>query len=579
MPAAARLSPTRWFRAPRLAALLLLLPLTALAVPADVVLLLDNSGSMKKNDPQALAPKAVQSFLAKMNDGDRVAVVLFDEKVSLAQELTALGPDTRLTLGGALKGFTYTGKFTNMADGLERALYELKLHGRPEAEKSIVLLTDGVMDTGRKELDLEKIRWMREELAAEAKEKKVRIFGVAFTEGADYQLMQSLAQRTGAEYFRAMKPGDLEAMLLQVQQATATAQTLPEPPKPAEPPPPPREIIKEIIKEVPVQAPPPPPPPPPDRTPMYLGFGGVAVLLALLMLVLLRKGRNGGATVKEESIPAAELLDMERVSGTDKIDLSGGKITVLGRVAGKKDPNVRFVVIDKTSISRRHAIVEFKNHGYWVSDQNSGNGTFVNGQRLTAEMQLKHGDRISLDKFTFVFSMPEMEESDATVVQGSQRRASVPSSPPPRPAAAAAAPLNDDDDDAAPTSMPVHAKPHAHAHAPAPVRAPEPPPAPAAEVDSDWANLFEEDAPEAPPPPARKPPATDATPVAVKPAPAAPAPAKKVEEEFSDLAQEIASWSFETGQYNAEDYMKEVNKMKKGSEDMTQFPDEEGKKK
>ena len=62
------------------------------------------------------------------------------------------------------------------------------------------------------------------------------------------------------------------------------------------------------------------------------------------------------------------------------------------------------IVIDNVSVSRRQARVEMTAAGQWVvSDLNSANGTFVNGQRLTAPRPLTRGDEISFGKFSLFF--------------------------------------------------------------------------------------------------------------------------------------------------------------------------------
>lgn len=46
--------------------------------------------------------------------------------------------------------------------------------------------------------------------------------------------------------------------------------------------------------------------------------------------------------------------------------------------------------------SRYHALMQRQNEGYILSDLGSGNGTYLNGQRLTAPARLKGGDMISI---------------------------------------------------------------------------------------------------------------------------------------------------------------------------------------
>ncbi|GMQ96705.1 MAG: hypothetical protein BMS9Abin15_0381 [Gammaproteobacteria bacterium] len=421
---------------------LIFFPLLAAAVPNDMVLMLDNSGSMKKNDPQFLASKAVSEFIDGLSSDSNVAVIIFDQDVELALPLTPVNDETIAKIKASIDSINYRGLYTNSPDALERAIYELKLHARPDAEKSIIFLTDGIVDTGQPAKDIEKARWMREDLAASAADQNIRIFGIAFTDGADFSLIQSLAQRTEAEYFRAFLPQDIAGVFAQIKTIIATPR--PEP----EPPPPPETIIveKEIIKEVRIET----PAAPPESKVQVFVLVGIGIFLALLIMYQLRRLKTAAQSGPKEYIPPAELVDMDRITGQERYDLSDGKLVVIGRVAGKKEDEAMHIVIDQSSMSRRHATIEFKNHSYCISDQGSGNGTFVNGQRIGEEHILKHDDRIAFDKFTFLFQMPEMEESDATVVQG----AAFGGSPPPF--TPAAPPLVEPDEDV--TAVAAHRK-------------------------------------------------------------------------------------------------------------------------
>jgi hypothetical protein len=53
-------------------------------------------------------------------------------------------------------------------------------------------------------------------LAPNAKQLGIRIFGIAFTEEADFQLMQSLAQSTDGEYFRVLLAADIDGVFQQI---------------------------------------------------------------------------------------------------------------------------------------------------------------------------------------------------------------------------------------------------------------------------------------------------------------------------------------------------------------------------
>src|SRR5262245_42273309 len=61
------------------------------------------------------------------------------------------------------------------------------------------------------------------------------------------------------------------------------------------------------------------------------------------------------------------------------------------------------VLIDNVSVSRRQAEIREENGAWTVRDLGSSNGTFINGQRLTADHRLRPGDEISFGKFSLFF--------------------------------------------------------------------------------------------------------------------------------------------------------------------------------
>ena len=176
----------------------------------DVVLVLDNSGSMKKNDPQFLTKHAVTEFINNLDESTRVSIIIFDQDVRTAVPLTEISSSSRQGLLDSLSQINYKGLYTNSPAAIESAIYDLKNNAREEARKVIVFMTDGIVDTGNADKDLEKTKWLKEDLSADAADAGIRIFGIAFTENADFELIQSLAQKTDGEYYRALLPDDLQ---------------------------------------------------------------------------------------------------------------------------------------------------------------------------------------------------------------------------------------------------------------------------------------------------------------------------------------------------------------------------------
>jgi uncharacterized protein YkwD len=61
------------------------------------------------------------------------------------------------------------------------------------------------------------------------------------------------------------------------------------------------------------------------------------------------------------------------------------------------------VVLDDTTVSRRHATITHKAAGFELADLGSTNGTFVNGRRLSGPVALKPGDEIKFGSVRVAF--------------------------------------------------------------------------------------------------------------------------------------------------------------------------------
>ena len=387
----------------------------------DIMLVLDNSGSMKQNDPDFLVGKAVNTFIRQQGPNIRVGAVLFDQRVRMPLALAAW-PDAGD--GGYLPGLDYRGYFTDSPAGMERAIYELKNNGRHWAGKQIIFMTDGIVDTGDAGRDIEKTAWLREELTPDAAEHGIRIFGIVFTEAADFQLIQSITRQTGGEYYRAPTAATLEQVFDRLNRALAEPAVEPVPAPAPEAAPPPAPVV-----EAPAPRPAPPAPAPilseaPGESAarearlqsiITVGVAIVLVVMLLGILILLIRQERASEKRAQRHPPPAFINDLHGKTGKATHKL-GRRPLMFGRVAGQDSENFDYVVVDEATIGRRHALIEFRDHACWIIDQGSINGTFVNDLMVETRRRLKHGDRIRLYKCEFEFIMPELEDIDSTVV-------------------------------------------------------------------------------------------------------------------------------------------------------------------
>lgn len=397
----------------------------------DLVFVIDNSGSMKKNDPKFITPKVVSTFVRQLPTSSQVGIVLFDQKAHLLIPLTLIS-DSQAQQGviDSLKNIDYRGQHTNTPSGIERALYELKTGGRSEAQKGIIFVTDGIVDTGNKRRDQELTQWLKEDITSQSKEMGIRIFAIAFTESADFSLIQALATRTGGEYFRAFEAGEISGVLHQIQ--TSMTPKIPDlmpdlEPLPLAPVPTeelqPKPVEKARTVEVPSRQ-----DRPTDqgtvvvsekgawRTSIIIALVIIALIAAVIFFLFQNTRRKDDAPLQLPetlNIPEAWLEDLDQVLGEDSQPLALDRERINVGRSKRND-----MVIDEPAISGFHATIEFRNMCFYLEDQRSTNGTTLNDRRLGANdpVRLKSGDCITFARYRFKFVIADQKPFGDTVM-------------------------------------------------------------------------------------------------------------------------------------------------------------------
>jgi Ca-activated chloride channel family protein len=122
--------------------------------PIDLALVLDRSGSMAGDAKLPLAKEAIRRALLQLDARDRVALVVFDQEVSLLAPLAELSPLHRALMLGALDGVEPRGS-TDLGGGWLRGCEQLAAAlAAPRAEGALarttrcIVLTDGQANVG-----------------------------------------------------------------------------------------------------------------------------------------------------------------------------------------------------------------------------------------------------------------------------------------------------------------------------------------------------------------------------------------------------------------------------------------------
>ncbi len=398
----------------------------------DLVFVLDNSGSMIQNDPQFITRQVVTNYLKNLRENFRIGMVVFDQDARLLEPLTATtSPEVREKLLKRLDMIDYKGQFTNTPVAVERAIYELKTHGREDAQKVIILLTDGIVDTGNKAQDLEGEKWLKENLAMESKKAGIRIFGVAFTDNADFRLIQSLAIQTDGEYFRAYNTDDIQTVFNKIDQIIVEPVQTIEETAPAQLPEAEPVVAEKAARAAPIELPDVPVKPEPAAksiAPVPLLLSGMVIIVIIFAyLIYMRRKKDviiKASSIKgvhssyeEDELPVtpAELIDADNNITDTSLSLSlplNKKVIRIGREVTND------IVIPNKSISSFHATIEYKNGCYYLEDHRSTNGTKLNNNLISqnTSIRLKSGDTIHFADCEFRFLVPDMAPYGETVM-------------------------------------------------------------------------------------------------------------------------------------------------------------------
>ena len=166
--------------------------------PANVALVLDRSGSMAGR-PLELAKKGAELALDLLRDGDRFAVVAYDDRVQVVHASSAA---TARALEDARRRLAAVGSggSTNLHGGWLEGCEEVAREMTPEAESRCLLLTDGLANQGVTD---------HGEIARHAAELRGRgiatsTFGLG--DGFDEVLLQKMAEAGGGNAYWVRTP-------------------------------------------------------------------------------------------------------------------------------------------------------------------------------------------------------------------------------------------------------------------------------------------------------------------------------------------------------------------------------------
>jgi hypothetical protein len=170
----------------------------AVELNKNAILLIDNSGSMKKTDPNKLSIVAASMLIDTLDENTNLNIIAFGDK--------ALAPykPSREVLKEQLESLRFDSNNTNLKEGIKEALNQLQ---GAAGESTIIVLSDGkedpiggLTDSHMKELS---------SLSEKAHDMKIKISCIGLSKYADEAALSSIAFKTGGDYFSSDNPSEL----------------------------------------------------------------------------------------------------------------------------------------------------------------------------------------------------------------------------------------------------------------------------------------------------------------------------------------------------------------------------------
>lgn len=192
----------------------------------DVRLLIDVSGSMKKNDPQNLRAPALELLVRLLPNDNRAAIWSFGEGVNQLAPLRAVDSLWKQHALNATSAINNQARFTNIGAALERAI------DAPTAlsslDKHIILLTDGMVDIDNSsEKNAAERTRILQKLLPSLMNSSFKVHTIALSENADAELLSTISQATDGVFAIANNADELTAIFLRIFNQTVKQDLLP----------------------------------------------------------------------------------------------------------------------------------------------------------------------------------------------------------------------------------------------------------------------------------------------------------------------------------------------------------------
>ena len=200
---------------------------TTTAPVSDIRILIDVSGSMKKNDPNNLRAPALRLLVGLLPNDAKAGTWTFGQYVNMLVPFRDVNNAWKTEAELQSKNIHSYGLFTNIEQALNKATANQKGID-PRYRRSVILLSDGLVDISKDDKINKKSRQrILDIIVPRLKKNNVAVHTVALSDSADHDLLRAISLATDGWYEQVDNADQLQRVFLHLFEKAATRDTVP----------------------------------------------------------------------------------------------------------------------------------------------------------------------------------------------------------------------------------------------------------------------------------------------------------------------------------------------------------------
>ncbi|MNO96720.1 von Willebrand factor type A domain protein [compost metagenome] len=166
----------------------------------DIVLVIDNSGSMRETDPNNSRYEAAKSLISSMDSDKRVAVIEFDHEARLIQPFVAMNQSTtKEEVYTKIDALEATDGSTDIELALQESMQHIKDQNNTNRGTMVILLSDGFSDM---DINTAVADYEQQDIV-------INTVGMSAVNSDGSRLLNEIANRTNGQYIDVENVEDL----------------------------------------------------------------------------------------------------------------------------------------------------------------------------------------------------------------------------------------------------------------------------------------------------------------------------------------------------------------------------------